>query len=215
MYGDELKVGPLGVADEAYESEHIIPHLCDANGQLNKSVTFHGQMGHEKFELLQKASIGVANPTGQTETCCVSAVEMAACKTAVVSGAYYALLDTVLHKKTGLLGRGVNQLAENICKCLENPDFAKILGQNGYERALTQYDFEPVTQRWVELFETLDQNKLPKPAGQLKNIQYHFKLLRILNSLPQHTIRRVLYWPSVYEAQTMTHKLLKALKSNA
>ncbi len=212
MYGDNLSVGPLGVADENYERQHIIPHLCDKEGNLHPSVTFHGQMGREKYDLLRRASIGIANPTGRTETCCVSAVEMSACKTAIVSGAYYALLDTVLHKETGLLGRGIDQLVDNICQCIENPDLAKTLGENGFERAMQQYDFEPVTHRWVELFEALKHNKQPRPIGRLKNIFYHFKCLRIANTILQSTIGRLIYWPSVYEAQTLVYKVLKSLK---
>ena len=80
MYGDKLTVGPLGVASDDYERKSIMPHLCDENGTLHPSVTFHGQMGSEKSSILRKTLIGVANPTGHTETCCVSAVEMSACK---------------------------------------------------------------------------------------------------------------------------------------
>lgn len=213
MYGDDMAVGPLGVADEKYENNHIIPHLCDDDGQLDPSVTFHGQMAEEKYELMRRANVGIANPSGQTETCCVCAVEMSACKTVVVSGAYYALLDTVLDKQTGLLGRGVDALVDNICTCLENPEYAKTLGQNGFERVLKQYDYEPVTHRWIELFQLLEANELPKPIGRLKNMFYHFKILRFANAALQSTIGRIMYWPSVFEAQTATLKVLKSVKS--
>ena len=82
----------------------------------------------EKYTHLSQSLISVPNPTGQTETCCVSAVEMQACGAAIVTGAYYALLGTVSHGKTGLLGRGEDALAKNIISLLNNPRFAQNLG---------------------------------------------------------------------------------------
>lgn len=213
IYGENLSVGPLGVASEKYEREGIIPHLCDDQGRLHPSVTFHGQMGQEKFEVMQRAAVGVVNPTGNSETCCVSAVEMSGCRAAVVSGAYYALLDTVLHKKTGLLGRGTEELADNICACLANPDMAKELGDAGYKRARDQFDFSAVVPRWMALFEALNEDRLPKAYGQLRNIRYHYKALRIGNSVLQQTIGKIMPWPSLYEVQAVVYKGLMKLKS--
>jgi glycosyltransferase involved in cell wall biosynthesis len=212
MYGDNQSVGPLGVAHEDYERTHIMPHLCDANGKLHPSVTFHGQMGAEKFAILHRATVAVANPTGQTETCCVSAVEMAACKTAVVSGAYYALLDTVLHGETGLLGRGVDDLAHNIIACLKNPEMARELGQAGYERVKTQYDFAAIAPRWIDLCQSLQSGQKPKIHGRLKNIRYHHKWLRLINRPLQAVLGRIMPWPSVLDLQSWGSKAITMLK---
>ena len=213
MYGDDLSVGPLGVADGHYEREHIIPHLCDDQGRIHPSVTFHGQMGRGKYDLIRKAAVGVVNPTGQTETCCVSAVEMSACKTPVVTGAYYALLDTVLHNQTGLLGRGVDDLARNICACLADPALIKKLGEGGYQRARSQYDFSAVAPRWVALFEALRTDQTPTPPGKIQNIRYHFKALRLINYIFQSSVGKYMFWPSVFEAQVWAHSILKRIKS--
>jgi len=170
-------------------------------------------MGKEKYDLLAKAIVGIANPTGITETCCVSAVEMSGCKTAVVSGAYYALLDTVIHGKTGLLGRGVDDLADNICKCLESPELAKKLGQAGYERVLEQYDFSVVIPKWVELFSRLQEGKVPTAPGNLRNIFYHYKSIRLLNYALQQTLGRLIPWPSIFEMQVFIHGFLRRFES--
>lgn len=212
IYGENLSVGPLGVADENYERKQIMPYLCDEHGTLHPSVTFHGQMGQEKFSVIRKASVGVVNPTGYSETCCVSAVEMSACKVPVVTGAYYALLDTVLHGKTGLLGRGVDDLAQNICACLADPKFAKKLGQAGYERVRDQYDFSVTTRRWIALFEALDNGQMPKAHGPLKNIFYHYKFLKIANSVLQSSIGRLAPWPSILDLQAWAHKKTRNIK---
>ena len=212
IYGENEKVGPLGVSSIEYETNHILPFLSDGRGRLHSSVTFHGKLLNEKFDIIRRATVGVVNPTGQTETCCVSAIEMSACKTAVVSGAYYALLDTVLHQKTGLLGRGTQTLAENIVRCLKNKDLAYDLGVNGSERVQAQFDFLPVTQKWMQLFLQLKKAKQLRPEGRLKNLRYHLKFLRVLNSIPQQTLGRVVFWPSTEEAVGQVRKLIRMVK---
>lgn len=208
IYNQDAELGALGVASENYEQKMIRPFLSDSQGQLLPSVTFHGQMASEKNELLCRAMVGVANPTGQTETCCVAAVEMAACKTAVVSGAYYALLDTVRHGETGLLGQTVEDLAANIVYLLQNPDRAIELGEAGHSRTVSKYDFSVVAPKWIELFGSLDRGKLPKPDGQLRNLSKHFKFLRMVNRLPQRSIGRILFWPSMQELEFLARRLL-------
>lgn len=209
MYNENAILGPLGVAEDAYERQYLLPHLTDKQGKLLPSVTFHGKLGKEKYSILRRSLIGVANPSGQTETCCVSAVEMSACRTAVVSGAFYALLDTVVDGSTGLLGRTTDDLADNICKLLENPDLAIEMGQRGYERSLKKYDFSIVSQRWVELFQHLNQGEIPKPSERLKNLASNFKFLRFGNSIFQKTVGTLLFWPSVYEFEVLLRKLIK------
>ena len=133
-----------------------------------------------------------------------------------MSGAYYALLDTVIHQETGLLGRGVDDLARNICALLADPEKAQEFGQAGYERVVQQYDFSATSPRWLELFQTLQTGSVPKAYGRLRNIFYHYKILRLLNALPQATIGKILPWPSVYEAQVWLHHKwthIKSLKS--
>ena len=200
VYNENALLGPLGIAHEKYESTQIIPYLSQPDGSLHPSVTFHGQLGKEKYDILRRALVGVANPTGQTETCCVSAVEMAACGTAVVSGAYYAMLDTVHHNKTGLLGRNIDDLAANICNLLDNPDHAVAMGAAGYSRTMAQYDFSVVAPKWVNLCNKLIQQKMPESIGKLKNISYQFKFLRMVNRIPQMIFGSYLPWPSLQEA---------------
>ena len=209
MYNQDAKVGPLGVSEENYERNHLMPHLTDQNGQLHSSVTFYGQLGHEKYDILRKALVGVANPSGQTETCCVSAVEMSACHTAVVSGAYYALIDTVLHEKTGLLGRTADDLADNICTLLQNPDRAIEMGHAGHERTSRQYDFSIVAPKWIDLCEHLTRDSLPSPYGELKNIFANFKFLRLINRPLQKIFGTFLPWPSLYDAATTARRVLR------
>ncbi len=206
MYNEKSTMGPLGVAEEFYERGHILPHLTTTDGKLHPSVQFHGRLGKEKYEILRKSLVGVANPSGQTETCCVSAVEMAACEVAVVSGAYYALLDTVYDGETGLLGETVTDLGNNIVSLLKNPPRAIDMGFRGKKRAFEEYDFFIIAPKWAYLFQNVSLGKQSPPSGRPKNIFKHLKFLRILNTIPQKTIGRLFYWPSVQEVEFYARK---------
>jgi len=212
IYNENLKVGSLGIADEAYENEYLIPYLCDKNGKLHKSVTFLGALGSDKFKHISEALIGIANPTGQTETCCVSAVEMSACSTAVVTGSYYALLETVQNNITGLHGRGDRKLRDNICKLLSNPELAIKLGSNGKALAKSNYDFNIVSVKWKKLFSNVKSGlKIHKPRHNFKYFYYHRKWLRFLNYLPAKIFNKFIFWPSTHELEVLILKIYKFL----
>lgn len=53
----------------------FMPHLLDEKGNILQSVTFWGKLGNEKYEILKRTKVGIANPGGY-ETFCISAVEM-------------------------------------------------------------------------------------------------------------------------------------------
>jgi len=210
IYNQDYKVGPLGIADNEYEQKFIIPYLCDQNGNLNKSVTFLGPLGAEKYRHLSESMVAVANPSGQTETCCVSAIEMSACATAVVSGAYYALLGTVRHGISGLLGRGDKELINNICYLLSNPSVAVEMGINGKKIARDKYDFSIVIISWRRLFDDIhNRKKIYKPRHELNYIYYHRKWLRLLNYFPATVIRSFVGWPSTQEFENLLLKIMR------
>ena len=101
LYDRNSKLGKWGIAEESYEAKYIRPFLADENGEVIESVHFAGLLGFEKIDILQSADVGIANPSGATETFCTAAVEIQACGTPVVSAAKGGLLDTVVHGKTG------------------------------------------------------------------------------------------------------------------
>lgn len=201
IYDETASLGSLGVADAEFERRYIVPNLTDGSGVLHPSVTFHGKMGTEKYDLLNRALVGVPNPSGRTETFCVCAAEMSASGAAVVSGAYYGLLDTVEHGVTGLLGRTVSDLASNIIHLLENPNKAKALGEAGQLYAFDRFDFSVVSQKWVQLFVETSSGNSRRLILPTKNLGKHLKLLRVINVPFQRVLGRVLNWPSVQEIE--------------
>lgn len=213
IYNENSTVGPLGIADEAYERKYLIPYLCNNYGELHSSVTFLGALGREKYKHLSESIVAVPNPTGQTETCCVSAIEMAACSTAVVTGAYYALLGTVRNNFTGLLGRGDEKLASNICKLLDNPLLAINFGKNGREIAEKEYDFSKIAIKWKMLFnDVFDNSIIRRPSHQFNYIQYHRNWLRMINCIPARFLNNVINWPSTQDVENLLVNSVKNFK---
>lgn len=208
IYKENAELGPLGLADSEFEGRFVVPNLTDSSGKLLPSVTFHGQMGVEKYELINRAAIGVPNPTGNTETFCVSAAEMSACGAAIVSGAFYGLLDTVKHGVTGLLGRTLDDLINNLSYLLQNADVSARMGMEGHRYARESFDFSVVVPKWRALFQDVTAGKQQTLKLPTRNLSRHFKYLRVLNTPLQSTFGRLITWPSVQEIER-TAKLVK------
>ncbi|HBB32479.1 MAG TPA: glycosyl transferase family 1 [Cyanobacteria bacterium UBA8803] len=178
LYDRNQVLGKWGVAEEHYEANCIRPFLSDENGNIMESVHFAGVLGEEKIPILQRADVGVVNPSGRTEVCPASALEIQASGTPVVSGAKEGMPDTVVHKKTGLLGNTDRELARNILYLLNNPDIAKQMGDNGINFVQNNFSPELITQQWLSLFSCIYEGKLPEPQPIKSNYFYQAKVFR-------------------------------------
>lgn len=177
LYDRSNKLGKWGVAEEDYEANYIRPFLSDENGNVMESVHFVGLLGLEKIEILQNADVGVANPTGVSETFCVGAVEIQACGTPVVSAAEGGLLDTVAHRKTGLLVKNDKELARSILYLLNNPSVATQFGQNGINFVRDKFSCQENAKQWLELFSDICNDKTPQQQPMKNNYLYRAKFL--------------------------------------
>ena len=213
LYDETAQLGPWSIAERSYEENHIIPHLSGSDGQPHPSVSFAGKLGLEKKTILHGAMVGVPNPTGRTENCPGSALELEASGTAIVSGAYFGLLDTVKDGVTGLLGRGEDQLVSNICTVLENPGLARRLGENGVAFIRDRYDFAKVTAEWIRLFDRLATGLGPERIPFKRNFLKHSKLAIALNRPVQIALGRFLTWPSVVEIKQALYPRISKLTS--
>jgi len=209
LYNEDAKLGPWGIADSRYEELYILPYLAGSDGQPLPSVTFLGRLGAEKKEVLYRAMVGIPNPGGQTENCPGSALEFQAAGTAVVSGAFYGLLDTVSDSQTGLLGRSEDDLVTNICKLLNNPERANELGKNGIRFVEHRYNYTAVVAAWSELFTRISKGHAPKRIPSKPNLHQHHKWLIALNRYFQIVFGLFIPWPSVIEIKA---RLMPALK---
>ncbi|MCP2728635.1 glycosyltransferase family 4 protein [Limnofasciculus baicalensis] len=203
VYSRNNKLGKWGVAEENYEANSIRPFLSDENGNVIESVHFAGLLGTEKIEILQKADVGVVNPSGATETFCSGAVEIQACGTPVVSAAKGGLLDTVSHGKTGLLGNSDRELVKNILYLLNNPTIAKEFGKNGIEFVKNKFSYQENAKQWLELLTDICNDKLPRQPPMKSNYFYDAKFLREGMRVLKKTIPPLRSIPSLSEIKAL------------
>jgi glycosyltransferase involved in cell wall biosynthesis len=177
LYNRNSKLGKWQVADEEYEKQWR-RYLSDQNGNIDSSVNFLGILGKEKIPVMQRSCIGIVNPSGKTENCPGSAIEFQASGTPVVSIAEWGLLDTVEHKKTGLLAKNDKDLIDNILYLLKNKKIAEKYGMNGIEFIKHKFSYKKISKEWMELFEEVYYNQKNKPPKCKENYFYRLKFLR-------------------------------------
>ncbi len=197
LYGKDNVLGKWGVASEKFESESIRPYLSDSNGEPISSVNFLGNVGHDKVNILKKAMVGVANPTGSTETFCLSAVEMQAAGLPVIAGAKDGLFDTVQHKKTGYLIRDLDDLTEKIIYLLKHPREAVDMGHNGNKYVRGKYEIAEIARQWEKLFMGLEKEGRIIGRPEYKEYSGNLTLKFILfNSKIKNIFGSPYWWPS-------------------
>lgn len=189
LYNKNSQLGPFGIADSLYE-EQFMHYLCQ-NGKIIPSVHFMGDMGVEKNEILLQTKVGVPNPSGITETFCISAVEMQAMGAMVTTINYPGFIDSV---KNGYLYKKTTDLAKSITRLLRK-------GKSNYDTAMNffedNFSFEEVVSKW-EAF--LIQNKTKE--YKLQNSSYRMKWLKEL----KRQIGKK--YPLVYKLPTVERILL-------
>jgi len=195
LYGRDNKLGRWGVASESFE-EVIRPHLSDKEGNLDKSVCFLGNLGKEKNIYLSKATVGIANPTGTTETFCLAAIEIQANYTPVIAGKIGGLFDTVSDQYTGYLIDSDEELKDKIIFLLKNKQKAYQMGINGREYVEHRYHFKKVAHRWASLFDSLNNGVVSPKDDYYKYGRSIYSKLSTYNRLFKKTIGFWKYWPS-------------------
>jgi glycosyltransferase involved in cell wall biosynthesis len=213
LYDRNSKLGKWGVAEESYEANYIRPFLSDENGDIINSVHFAGLLGLEKIEVLQNADVGVANPSGVSETFCSAAVEIQACGTPVVSAAKGGLLDTVVHKKTGLLIRNDRELTRSILYLLNNPSVVKQFGKNGINFVRDKFSCQENAKQWLDLFVDICNDKPPRQQPMKQNYLYNAKFVREGMRILKQSIPSLQNVPALIEIKPLVRSKLKKKSS--
>ena len=212
LYDRSIPLGPWGIATEAYERKYLIPHLSGSNGQPHPSVEFLGLLGGDRVQVLQRAGVGVINPSGETENCPGSALELQAAGTAVVSGAYWGVMDTVVHGHTGLLGRTDSDLVENICALLGDPMRAVKMGEAGIAYVQNKYDYRTIVEAWVRTLDEVVRGERPCRLPAKPNKFRHAKILRLTNEAIKQLLPALKPLPSVGETANGMRAVKRALR---
>lgn len=178
LYDKRYKMGKYGISFSKYEKK-FIKYLLDNNGKLLESVHFYGTLGYEKKDIIQKTKVGVANPTGISETFCLSAVEFEGVGVPVVAFKGFGFLDTVQDKKTGLLSRTGYGLRRDIVRLLKDNELNFQFGKRGIELWNHKFSPEVIIPQWEYLIKHLDEDK--KEYRITTELWDDLKWLKILN----------------------------------
>lgn len=173
------QVGPLGVAPRSYESL-ILRYL--RNDPAQYGVTFHGMMGTEKYGVISRAMVGLPNPTGFTECCPGSALEMSGCQVAVVAMRQWGMCDTVLDQVTGFLCGDDDEYVDRVVLLFADPSKAESMGAAGRRFVRESFCYEVVCEHWKRLFN--DVFSLTAPSYSISTLtgRYPLRGLRAANT---------------------------------
>lgn len=155
LYDRTSKLGHYGIAEEEYEKQ-FMPALTDNKGKIIPSVHFWGVLGIEKNEILKRTRVGVPNPSGVSETFCITALEMQAMGALVTTINYGGLKNTVFY--TGILYNTPKELADSIIMLLRRKEnqiqeFYKFMEEN--------FSFERITKDWIDFINHLNDSSVP------------------------------------------------------
>jgi glycosyltransferase involved in cell wall biosynthesis len=154
LYDSRIEMGSHGIATREYEAR-IFQNL----GSNYPNVQFLGNANSElRNSILDNCKLGIVNPSAQTETFCLSAVEFQQRGIPVIGGRKYGLLDTVKHKKTGILVSRPSKMDRRIIRFLKNNSRIGEYGIEAQQFVLEKYDLAHTVERWQNVFEAISMN---------------------------------------------------------
>jgi glycosyltransferase involved in cell wall biosynthesis len=167
LYDADAQLGPLQVAQAAYEREHLIPHLgaTQEEAKARWGVTFHGLLAPQSLRtVLHRATVGVVNPNTRhaLETFCIAAVEMQAAGVPVVGARRMGLRETVRHHETGWLVDAPSELASALVRLLREPDATHRM-RRAAKRCATRFNIGHVVARWADVLRDVHAGRPPTP----------------------------------------------------
>ncbi len=172
VYG-KAQLGKYGIAEESYEKE-FMQYLTDSNGNILPSVTFYGKMGEEKSRILARCKVGVPNPSGYSETFCLSAVEMELYGCRIVTKKYVGFLDTV-PPDAGHLYKNEKELAKNVVR-----ELRITYNESQYDYCYANFNTEKILKQWYGVIEDVYNDRKPTII-KCTNFFYNYKFLREIN----------------------------------
>lgn len=199
LYDRHSKMGKFGLAEERYE-KRFMKYLCDGNGQLLSSVTFHGIMGDKKNEIIDKTKVGVPNPSGNSETFGYTAIEMALRGSLITTIQCPGYLDTV--PANGILYNSPDALAKSIVSLLKRDDNDYPATYNFIE---SNFSYRVISQKWHDMFTDILENK----AAVLSDapILYRFGALRERMRRLKATVPALNFLPTVASTEQSLHNI--------
>lgn len=153
LYDHDADLGPLGIASPDYEK--MFARYVTRRGRLRDDIVFHGILGSDKWRLLSRASVGVANPSGIGETFCITAAEFGAMGIPVVTRRRGGPIDVIEDGESGLLIDDDRELAAAIVSLLSDGERRRRMGRRAAEIVRARFDIGVVAADWERLLARL------------------------------------------------------------
>lgn len=206
LYG-ESKLGKYMLADEKYERK-FIKYITDENGHLLPSIEFLGVIGEGKTEIFRKTSVGVVNPSGQTETFGMGILEMAEAKLPVVTIGKNGYFDTVQHEKTGILAKNLQDLQSHIIELLKNSQLNTQYGESA-KVFIKQFNPELIGKQWDTILREVYNNSfIPTYATPSPPYSNNYKWVRCITRFLRFRLH-LKFIPSFVQIESILYKILK------
>lgn len=180
LYKEGVAYGKLGIAQKDFEDK-FSRYITDSEGKVLPSVHFMGLMGAEKIDIYKGTKVGVVNPTGKTEVCPISALEMQAAKIPVVSANTNGIPDVIENKETGFLVSSSRQIAQMISSLLVDDNRNLEMGEKARNFVAKKFAPEDIILLWNKMFSNVCDNVAEKVTVHYNNLGNNYKWIRIIN----------------------------------
>lgn len=211
LYDSRIDLGPKGIATKDYESR-IFRKLSKDSA----SIEFLGNGDPVlRNSILDKCKLGIVNPSAQTETFCLSAVEFEQRGIPVVGGRKYGLLDTVKHKKTGYLVTNPSHLHKHIVRILRNKSRIETLGHQAQQFVFENFNLSTVIDRWYNVFEVFSEGSTASVARETKKMRIRSAQALLIFVNRPFVVLSQGYWPSgvsAWESVKNSGRLLRSYR---
>jgi glycosyltransferase involved in cell wall biosynthesis len=210
LYGVKERLGKYSIAEARYEKR-----VFKTLSPQDKSVVFLGNLNYEeRVKIFKKCSIGVVNPSGATETFCLSAMELQQHGLPVVSANKFGLKDSIVNNKTGILVRNNKQLKLAIEKLLADSVLREQMSLTARSHVESKYEITKIVELWLELLKNVSSNQKIDFPPDLISIRFDGlqAYLGILNRIPRIIFKSK--WPMLIELYAQIRKILFNLKAS-
>ncbi len=179
LYDANATLGNYGLASPEYEAR-FMPFVTNSNGEILQSVHFLGVCGNEKYNIMRQCKVGVPNPTGASETFCISAIEMQLMGANIVAPSLPIFKENVMNHS--YLFDSETVLATTLVRCLNDKieDYEDL-----YRYVKSKVDVNANTMHWEQLFTHLP--RISPMAVVLYEMRWF--LYRIYGWILRHTIK--------------------------
>jgi spore coat protein SA len=136
---------------------------------VKEHVRFVPFVSHDKIPAWFRLADVVVVPSAEQEAFGLVNVEAMASGVPVIATASGGMKEIIEHDRSGLLldpGNIAEELVRHICRVLDDPDYARSLGENGITRVRDSFTWQHTTDRLLELYGSMDGTSAEASPGE-------------------------------------------------